>query len=421
MNKSSEGMEELKRARPIFLNVGFIWLAALALTIVGLGGATLFFRTRSNPTVEGTRWEGALALPAQAASTAWTQLGGDATHAGSRAGLGTLQGREAWQLTTGGPVISAPVAGAGVVYFASGDGFLYAVEGASGKTLWRASLGPKLVNSTPVLSGGLILVAGDYTWLSALDTRTGQRVWRYDTGDNILAPPAADAQAGLAFVTSGSNLFALDLRDGQRRWLLQLSDTTRNSWPSVGAPAIMAGTVVWAPGVGSRVWALDEATGNTRWSFDARDRLASTPVIRDDTVYIATWTGNLFALDLKTGAARWETKLGHGAPGEGTESTPALEANRLFIGSYQGTLYALDPSTGADLWRFQTNGQILAAPAVSGGIVYCASGDGYLYALDAAQGKLQWKLQLGEMRGSPALASNALYIGSLSGSFFQIK
>src|SRR5579859_307453 len=364
---------------------GLVGLLALLGLAAGLGmlGSGL-----APPAARG-RWDGALVLPAAPAVQAWPQFGGSATHQGAQAAGAPLQGRLAWTVHTGGPLISSPVVGAGIVYAGSSDGFLYAVQARDGAVLWRAPLGPKLLNTTPVLAGGLLLVAADYTWMTALDSRTGQSIWRADQGDAILAPPAADGEAGLGLVASGASLLALDLRDGRRRWELQISDSRTPGWPSVGAPAVAAGMVFWAPGVGSQLLALDEATGATRWRFDAADRLAASPVLGDGRLYLATWRGLVVALDAATGGSQWQHTLGHGQPGEGSEATPALSANRLFAGTYQGTLYALDARSGADLWQFQAAGPIVASPVASGSVVYCAAEDGNLYMVDAATGALR--------------------------------
>ncbi|MBA3946333.1 MAG: PQQ-binding-like beta-propeller repeat protein [Herpetosiphonaceae bacterium] len=375
----------------------------------------------SNRTTTNRQWDGSLALAPAQANVAWPQFGRDATHTGVLSTGTSLVGEVVWQHKTAAPLIASPVVGDGVVYFGSSDSYLYAVDAASGQTRWRYSLGPKLVNSTPVLAGGLLLVAGDYTWINAIDARSGQRVWRYDTGDDVLAPPAVDAEARLALVASGGTLVALNVRNGERQWQVQVTDTTPPGWPSVAAPTVGGGTVFWAPGVGHRLFAFTEASGTTRWSFDAGDRLASTPVLAGDSLYVVTWRGKVWALNSQNGIVRWQRTIGTGQPGEGSEATPSLGGTRLFVGSYQGTLYALDASTGTDLWHFQAAGPFLASPATSNSVVYCASEDGKLYALDAEKGTVRWQHHLAEMRSSPALTDRALYIGTLDGTFVALR
>ena len=112
--------------------------------------------------------------------------------------LGT--GAERWRFITEGPVRFAPVVGGGVVYFGSDDGFLYAVDAATGSLKWKTRGAPDdrpdhrmLVNSRmssrwpvrggPVLQDG-VLYAGCGLWpsegvfLVAVDSATGVVKWR---------------------------------------------------------------------------------------------------------------------------------------------------------------------------------------------------------------------------------------------------
>ncbi|MFN7563114.1 MAG: PQQ-binding-like beta-propeller repeat protein [Prosthecobacter sp.] len=109
-------------------------------------------------------------------------------------------GEERWCFITEGPVRFAPVVEAGVVFFGSDDGHVYAVEAASGAVKWKTRAAPAdradhrmLVNGRmssrwpvrggPVISNG-ILYAGCGVWpaegvfLVAFDAATGAVKWR---------------------------------------------------------------------------------------------------------------------------------------------------------------------------------------------------------------------------------------------------
>jgi alcohol dehydrogenase (cytochrome c) len=68
--------------------------------------------------------------------------------------------------------------------------------------------------------------------------------------------------------------------------------------------------------------------------------------------------GAVRALDVATGARRWEFKL-HTPPWAGLLSTAG---GLVFGGSNEGMVFALDARTGRSLWHFQTGGMIGAAP-----------------------------------------------------------
>ncbi len=74
-------------------------------------------------------------------------------------------------------------------------------------------------------------------------------------------------------------------------------------------------------------------------------------------------------------------------------SSPAIDAGAAYVGSTDGNLYAVDLATGAQKWKFKTEARITSSPAVAQGTVYFGSYDGKFYAVDAATGTLKWKFQ----------------------------
>jgi alcohol dehydrogenase (cytochrome c) len=68
--------------------------------------------------------------------------------------------------------------------------------------------------------------------------------------------------------------------------------------------------------------------------------------------------GAIRALDVNTGAQKWEFRL-KSPPWAGVLSTAG---GLVFGGSNEGNFYALDGNTGKPLWDFQTGGGIVANP-----------------------------------------------------------
>ena len=109
-----------------------------------------------------------------------------------------------WAYATGGPILAAPTVWGGRAYVGSGDGYLYAIEAATGKPAWRFHVAPKErrimvygrlcstwpVNSGVVVADGLVLCAAgivdyDGTYVAALDAETGRLVWENATSGNL--------------------------------------------------------------------------------------------------------------------------------------------------------------------------------------------------------------------------------------------
>jgi eukaryotic-like serine/threonine-protein kinase len=188
-----------------------------------------------------------------------------------------------------------------------------------------------------------------------------------------------------------------------------------------------------------------DATGVPRfnkikWTFHTSGRVISSPAVSNGMAYVGSTDGNLYAVDLESGAQKWkfETKVR-------VSSSPAVSAGIVYFGSYDSNFYAVDATTGKLKWKFQTGGErrfaakhihgiqpaaetmpdpfdfYLSSPAVWNGAVYFGSGDGNIYALDAGTGALKWKFQTGDVvHASPAIANGILFIGSWDSFFYAI-
>jgi outer membrane protein assembly factor BamB len=134
-------------------------------------------------------------------------------------GLDTRTGEERWTFFADGPVRFAPVAWEGRVYFSSDDGYLYCLEAATGKELWKFRGGPsdrnilgneRLISTwpargAPVVADGTVYFAASIwpfmgVFVHALDARTGSVIWTNDADGSLYMkqPHNTEAFAGVA-------------------------------------------------------------------------------------------------------------------------------------------------------------------------------------------------------------------------------
>ncbi len=315
------------------------------------------------------------------------------------------------------PIFSSAVAGAGLLYIASSDGYLYALKEATGTVIWRARLGDHLTDATPALQGQILFVAANSTQMEAFNALTGQPYWYFETNEKIQAAPLVIGNKLL--VASRTTLWCLDTSNGRLLWKFHRGAV---GWPTTASPTVM-GTLVYI-GFGSmtQLWAVNLDTGQLVWSFDTGDRITSTAVVGNERVYVATWHGLIIALNRMTGVYLWSYALNSKQQTQsvidGVGGNLAFAQGRLYVGSYRGILLCLDALHGKPLWRFATGAQILATPLISTALVYVGSGDGNFYALNVRTGRPAWHYATGEIRSSAILAYGHLYIGSVNGSIY---
>jgi len=159
-----------------------------------------------------------------------------------------------------------------------------------------------------------------------------------------------------------------------------------------------------------------------KWTFTTHGDVSATPSVDGDHVYFPDWAGYLYALDRKTGALVWETKIEFASTvgNDVARATPAIAGNKVIIGTQGGPeggggiLLAFDKNTGALLWRTAPLEQHFAAAItqsanVQGDTVFigvssleeslaalvpnypCCSFRGSMLAVNANTGAIIWK------------------------------
>jgi len=160
-------------------------------------------------------------------------------------------------------------------------------------------------------------------------------------------------------------------------------------------------------------------TGILQWEFrGAEDRTVASPLLTDDTVYLASSDHNVYAIDLETRDARWAFETENWV-----WAAPIIEGNTLFVSSMDHQLYAVDAQTGQELWRFAGSTSALpASPALVEGVLYVGSLDGHVYAVESDSGSLLWEVQLaGGIWGTPRIEGDTLFTGTLNGQVYALS
>ena len=307
---------------------------------------------------------------------------------------------------------------------------------------WKFKTGGA-VTSTPAVSEGTAYFGSNDHFLYAVNLADGTQRWKFKTGSRVTSSPAV--YQGRVYVSSfDGNIYAVDAKTGAQAWKfasegerrftgkhLHGSDPAAESMPDpfdfyLSSPTIAEDTVYVGSGDGN-VYALDPASGALRWKFHTGDVVHASPAIANGLVYIGSWDSFFYAIDAKSGKERWRFKTGEDhkiANQVGIQSSATIANGMVFFGCRDSNLYALDAASGAKKWAYSTKGSwVISTPIVKDGTLYFATSDSGLFdALDAYTGELKYSLSFHHwpMFSSPAIAGRNLYIGSHAGTMISI-
>ena len=153
-------------------------------------------------------------------------------------------------------------------------------------------------------------------------------------------------------------------------------------------------------------------------------RLASSPVVADNRLFVVGTDAVVSAFAADTGAPIWRVAIGstdddfkHSLFGGGVGVDGAV----VYATSGVGDVAALNASDGSLIWKVRPAGPLRSAPTIAFGGVYVITQDNQIIALNAADGKVQWQavasLEAGSVfgAGSPAAGQGSIVAGFSSG------
>jgi outer membrane protein assembly factor BamB len=309
-------------------------------------------------------------------------------------------------------------------------------------TKWTFQTGGPIVGS-PVVAGGVVYVASLDTYLYAIDRDTGKEKWKFKSRMPIASTPAIGDQT-IYFVSSTGALAAIDLASGQPKWVFATeyerkfearnlhgyppaAQSIPDAWDVfISSPALANGKVYFGSGDGN-VYAVDAKTGLLQWKFATKDVVHASPAVAGGIVYVGSWDSALYALDAETGQLKWTFEAGQDPTIHnqvGFQSSPAIVDGTVYVGCRDAHVYAIDAATGRKRWDYPTSKSwVIGTPAVRDGTVYVGTSDtARIMALDAKTGRLKFNFSAkAYVFSSAALAGDLLYVGNHAGRLFAVN
>ncbi|MGW6909793.1 serine/threonine-protein kinase [Streptomyces sp. NPDC054940] len=354
-------------------------------------------------------------------------LGGGDPASGPEGTRTTSAGFGGWA-TAPAPTKDTPLCsyGAGKV-LCSQTGLVFALDPQDGRLLWRHPVDTARVSAPPTMAGGL---AQPSSWpgrrLEALDAATGKARWQQD----VPAYDTSSVVGGMVLLTGADGtVTGVDGASGDTQWSRAVPGHRAPYFVSFAGDPLAYTASPTDDGSGTRVTAVDPATGEVRWDARLKGTLELTGA-SDGSVFFVSVDG--VYSDSRT-VVRY-------SPADRTTrrvplSVPLLQAhgtvrgNVVYLVGGDGSLVAVDMAAGRQLWSLETSVLRTSSPVADGRHVYVSAPDGRLLAVDARDGRLlgQTPARLGSGSGQlasdlpePVLADGRVFASAPDGSVFAV-
>jgi quinohemoprotein ethanol dehydrogenase len=318
---------------------------------------------------------------------------------------------------------------------------------------WAGDLGTaRAQEATPIVVDGVMYASGTWGYVYAVNAATGKELWRYDPDvpGQVGRNPCCDVVnrgvavfKGKVYVASlDGRLHALDAATGKQIWEVDTIVDHSLTYASTGAPQIAKNVVMIGNaggdmdfgGVRGYVTAYDLETGQQKWRFFTVPPAPGQPLENPElAIAEKTWDPNRGPI-YKGGATVWDGfsydpdlnlvyfGTGNAAPYDARQLGPK-NGDDLFAAS----IVAVNPDTGRMSWYYQTTPgdhwdydavqkMVLANVKIDGKpqrVLMQANKNGFFYVLNAKSGKLlsaknfsfiNWATKVDMKTGRPVLA-----------------
>lgn len=273
----------------------------------------------------------------------------------------------------------------GDIYFASVDGTVHALT-VRGELSWKTKL-IGTVRTQPVVTADAVYLVAENDTITALARDDGRILWTYDkepVEEITIAGHAGmlleDGRLYAAF-TDGA-VAAINPTDGRLYWEIETSvdiELRPGNVPQfldVDTTPVMRNGTIYIASFTAGLYALDAASGTVEWR-DAEFTGVTGLATAGRMLVISSARRGVSLLDLRTREVQWEKAPERGAP------TPPIvtETGTVIYGETQGSLLALSLADGREIARAEGGAGFSATPAAVGAVGGAISNGGRFLCL----------------------------------------
>lgn len=301
-----------------------------------------------------------------------------ASNNGTVLALEGATGRELWRASVGAPLSAGVGSDGKVAAVVTRENEVVVLD--AGRVLWRQRLGAQTYTAPLVAGGRVFLLAADRS-VAAFDGQTGRRLWNQQrTGEALVLGQSSILLAVGDTLVAGMSgrLVGMNPVNGSVRWEAAIAaprgtNEVERLVDLVGSVS-RVGNVVCARAFQSAVGCVDALTGRLLWTKPA---LASEGVGGNDTaVFGAEKDGNVLAWNRTDGERLWSSERLRYR----TLSAPLAVGRSVVVGDGTGLVHFLSREDGSALTRVATDGSAIAAdPVLAGNTVVVVTHNGGVF------------------------------------------
>jgi outer membrane protein assembly factor BamB len=258
---------------------------------------------------------------------------------------------------------------------------------------------------------------------------TGSRIYAYDAGGGIMARPALDSLRDELFVaTEDGVVHKLQASDGELQWRAEIDG-------AVSQPMLLTDDALYLVTDDDAVVALDRENGEALWRYrrDAPEGFYVSHhaglTMAEGRLLTAFTAGVVVSLNPADGSLQWErdtsVELEPGPDGAprfaDVDTTPLVMDDLVYVASFAGGMYALELESGTVRWRDEELTGIIGITPASERMLVLSSGDLGVVAMDRFDREILWRKRL--PRGAPGeavVASDLVLFGESQGGFITL-
>ena len=195
------------------------------------------------------------------------------------------------------------------------------------------------------------------------------------------------------------------------------------AWPAPGGVPTHAIGHPALPDRLTRAWDTGIGEGASRYT-----RVLSSPVVTGGRVFAMDGGTRVSALDAASGARVWQVDLKpEKERGEAFGGGPCFWNDRLYVATGYAEVVALDPADGKVIWRQNVTAPVHAPPTVTEGRVFAVCVENALDVLSTEDGRRLWSHNgIPETAGllggaSPAVSGEVVVVGYSSGELVALR